>query len=293
MQSTQEGSVISPVAALARPDTPVWVQRPYKLDEIDVYWVPKDKWASGYNIYRSLNPMPFPQMEKRNTSLVTIPFFRDTILAEDMIKLPNYYYVVAEVMGDGSEIPLGKYPVSLQSFFWHNARRHPTISLPRIYEEMIGRKYFMLRNNAEVVTFLIRKIAGVRCECYNEAYESSPICFRCYGTSYVGGYDPLRDAYLRIEPTQLRYQASAYGVAFKITPTAWLADWPVLRNGDVAVRANGERFTIGQLQILIHQGVLTEQTMELSFIDPSHPIYNYEVGNVPVTELPPATECPY
>lgn len=272
-------------------DGKVWVQRPHRLDEIDVYWTPTDSYPSGYNVYRSQNPAgPLNQMTKLNTTLLTIPFYRDQTV--DAERLPFYYYVVAEVMGSGDETPLND-PVSLQSFYWHNARREQTITMPRIYAEFIDRKYFMLRNNAEVVDLLLRKVAGERCPSYNPEYEQSIPCPLCYGTGWIGGYDIVRDVMVRIVPSTQNYLMTPYGLAMKIQPQAWLADWPLLRNGDTIVRADATRYVIENLALTMHQGVITEQSFQLAYVDPSFPVYDVEVGDVPVGEQPEPAVCPY
>lgn len=291
MISAPSGSISAQTRQLFPTDGRVWVQRPHRLDEIDVYWTPNDVYAQGYNIYRTMNPAsPLNLMDKLNSALVTIPFYRDQTV--DALRLPFYYYVVGEVRGSGDETPLGD-PVGLQSFFWKSSRSHMTINMPRIYEEFIDRKYYMLDNNGETVDILLRKVSGERCPSWNEDYEQTIPCPLCFGTGWIGGYEVVRDVRLRILPSAQNYVATPYGMALKTVPQGWLAEWPLLRNGDVVVRADATRFTVSNLALTMHQGVLTEQTFELAFIDPSFPVYGLEVGDVPVPDQPDPATCPY
>lgn len=279
MSILPQGSIQVPAASFPV-EQGLWLQKPYILTEIDIYWVPRDSFPSGYNVYRGLAPLDATRMTLLNSVPVTIPFYRDVTI--ETRNITEYWYSVTEVMGDGSEISLGP-PVSMQSFFKKVARRHDTISLPRIFQEYVRRKYIILDNDAETVALLIRKTAGTKCACYNDKYEQAdpcnPNCQVCYGTPYAGGYEVIRDILFRILPTQQNVRATPWGVAVETAPPAWIADWPLLRNGDIVARADGARYTIGNLSLQIHQGILTEQTMDLAFIDPTHPIYQLDVTN--------------
>lgn len=272
-------------------DGVVWVQRPFRLDEIDVYWIPSAHGVVGYNIYRSTNPAaPVTELTKLNTAPVTIPLYRDTTV--DPERFPFYYYTVMEIQGTGDEVAIDS-PASLQSMYWNSARREDVVSIPRVLNEFIYRKYLLLRNTGEVVDLLIRKVSGQRCPSYNPEYEQSIPCPLCFDTGWIGGYDRVRDVQLRILPSSQQYLQTPYGRAIKTQPTGWLAEWPLLRNGDVVVRADNTRYTVMNLSLLITQGILTEQDFDLAFIDPSNAVYQLEVGDVPVPPVPAPATCPY
>jgi len=270
-------------------DTRIWLQKPLVLTEVDVHWIPQNRMALGYNIRRSLVFRSLPEMTLLNAVPVTIPFYRDQTI--EMRNLTEYWYAVTEVMGDGTENSLGD-PVSMQSFFTHSARRHETISIPRILQEYVRRKLLILDNDAERVMILIRKTAGPKCGCYSETYEQGRVCPRCFGIGYEGGYEILRDILLRILPLNQNVKLSSWGLAVQSAPPAWLADWPLLRNGDVVIRADGLRWTIRDLALIITQGILTEQTMQLDLVDPSHPVYTVPVQGV-IEALPEAVTPPF
>lgn len=251
----------------------VWLQKPSRLNEIIVHWSPRDKFPSGYNVYRSLSPATIPGME-RIATMVEVPLFRDTTI--EVRNLADYWYVVTEVMGDGTETPLSD-PVNIISFFWKNDIRRPTISMPRIYLEYVSRKYIILENDGERVDYLIRKIAGQRCSCFNPNYEQSSqaTCLECFGVGYVGGYERIPDVLMRILPHTENRKITPWGISVETNPPGWLADWPVFRNGDVVVRREGSRYTVGNLSVLMHSGILTEQNMDLQLIDFNHPVYRF------------------
>jgi hypothetical protein len=262
------------------------VLRPYRLDQIDIYWVPRDQYPEGYNVYRSTNPAaPITELTKLNASPVEVPFYQDKTVDAD--RFPFYYYTVTEILGTGDEVPL-EVPVSLQSQFWHSARPSDIIDMPRIFGEWVRRKYIILDKTAEVVTLLVRKVSGERCSSYNDKYEQSVPCDLCFDTGWVGGFDVVRDVPMRILPTAQQYVKTPYGQAFKTQPQAWLAEWPLMRNGDVVVRQDNTRYAVMNLSMQLSQGVITEQGFELAFIEPSNAAYKLEIGHGPVPTAPDA-----
>lgn len=159
-----------------------------------------------------------------------------------------------------------------------HGRRRKNISMPRIFREFKRRKYIIFHNNSEDIVILLRKRAGVRCACYSCDYESAGAgCDTCFGTGFEGGYCILRAVELRFLSVQELLSLQPAGLQFKSNPRGWLVDFPVLSNGDVVVRSNNYRYEIQKLDIITHQGVLTEQNFDLIALDTTSPIYDFTI----------------
>lgn len=259
----------------------VWVESPLRHDELDVYWHPRqhpdNRYPVGFNVYRLKTPqMRFtsPGAVKLNTTLVTIPLFRD--LAAPTRRRDHVYYVVTEEFDDGTELSLSD-PVTIGLGFNPPGRRRKNISMPRIYQEFRRRKYLILENTAEMVDLLIRKKSGTRCPCFNCEYEASEStrCADCFGVGFQGGFELLRDVLCRVMNINEVLSLQPQGIVFKTNPRGWLVDFPLLRNGDVVVRRNGDRVEVNAVDYMYHQGILTHQDFDLIDLPTNSVIYDF------------------
>lgn len=251
-------------------------------DVLVVYWSPKpfvqNSYPSGWNVYRGTNPAmtpASPDVTKLNSAPITTPMWIDET-AETRVS-DQIYYVVTELRGDGSETPIDR-PVTLNQ--WFGGEDREMLSPIRIYREMRRRKGLLLGRTAEITDLLIRKRAGSRCgACFLAQYESvlKSDCGTCFGTGWERGYELLRSVRCRVSTIQETLKLQPAGFVFDSRPRGWLVDFPILRNGDVVVRRNGERYEVDQTEPVIHQGVLTEQNFALTALPQLHPIFSYVI----------------
>lgn len=261
----------------------VWVENPYSRSEYIVYWHPRqhpaDRYPVGYNVYHMCTArMDFtaPHAIKLNAVLVTIPLYRDT--TADLTKAEQRYYAVTEVFQDGSEVPLSN-PVTINTGFNPPGRRYTMLSPPRIYKEFKRRKHIILQQTGEQVDLLIKKRSGARCSCFNCAYGAveDPNCLGCFGSSFEGGYCLLPDVRARIMNLQEVLSLQPAGLVLKTNPRGWLVDFPLLRNGDVMARRNGERLEVNNIDYMYHQGILTHQDYDLINKPATDPVYSFPI----------------
>ena len=156
-----------------------------------------------------------------------------------------------------------------------------------IWENAISKNHFMLDQAGEEVNFFIQKSAGERCDNHDivdrnlwddSVYRS---CEVCYGSGFIGGYiGPFK---ARIAPfdTSTTYNRSNKGSKRTKTQATWTINKPVLRQGDVLLRQNGERYIIGPVQRKEPNGVLVQQNFELHIIQPTDLIYKITVPGTP------------
>jgi hypothetical protein len=268
------------VVSAGKLKTPVWIEAPLNREELDIYWnvLPwsNNSYPLGWNVYRSVGPRwQGPDVVKLNTTAVTIPMYQDTTV--DNRYKQQYYYTVTAIYADGSEYPVAS-PRTLEAYLG-TQRRKKVISMPRVFEEFKRRAYIILDNGAEVLDILVRKRAGTRCDCYSGEYESvgNAVNCTCYGTGFDRGYILLPDIQMRVLDVAEVLKVQPAGLEFSSNPKGWVVDFPVLRNGDIVIRKNGERYEVDRISFRMHQGVLTEQNFDLVSLPEKHPVYQYVV----------------
>jgi hypothetical protein len=156
-----------------------------------------------------------------------------------------------------------------------------------IWKNAMSKNEFMLDQAGEEAVFFIQKSAGPICDSHDTVdrnlWDDSihRSCKVCYGTGFIGGYvGPFK---ARIAPfdTQSSYVKSSKGSKRTKTQATWVTSRPVLRQGDILVRQNGERYIIGPVQRKEPNGVLVQQNFELHIVQPTDIIYKVTVPGVP------------
>lgn len=251
----------------------VRVENPLLKNKLSVFWEPGSNYPLGFNVYRALSPNS-EHATKLNTDPITIPQYLDETVEDD--KKAFYYYWVTAIFASDEEVVGG--PVTLQGDL-RKAKTFTTLSPRKFYMESIRRKHIILNRTAQPVHIMVQKVAGTRCTCFDDEMTQSEYgCSLCYGVGWTGGYELLRDIPLRIQSFEQRVEATTLGLVFKDLQPAWLANWPLIRNDDVIVTDENFRYRAQDVSWIDHQGVLTEQTLNLEFIDSCDVLYEFVVA---------------
>lgn len=221
----------------------------------------------GYNVYRAESPSDDPNdWYKINDKLIQVNYYQDRgtsgpggkPIANDKA---NWYYKIIPVSQSGNEFELSNsvsqtFDIPLSGIMQYAA---PTIRM---------RTHMMLNpagiSAAETCHFLVRKWAGEYCSCMNirtRTIDSN--CNLCKGTGYKGGYELVENIYCRVRPTSKQLLGASEGMYVNESPTALIATYPRLTDGDVIVRRHNKRFRVRNVTAQETQGYLTAQTFEL------------------------------
>lgn len=261
----------------------VRVEFPLAKNTLSVHWTTApftvNNYPVGFNVYRATDPdatAGSAGSTKLNATPIGMTFYRDTTV--DLSLRQVYWYTVTEVSASGAERALDE-PAAMQVDIG-NGPASNIASMPRILREMKRHKEVVLKRDGELVVLLMRKRAGVLCECYSCEYENTanPECDSCYGTAFEGGYEILPDVRLRFLTLSEVLQRVPQGLQMRSNPRGWLIDYPILTNGDVAARRNGYRFEVDKLDLRSTQGVLTEQDFDMVSLETSHPVYKVPIA---------------
>jgi len=139
------------------------------------------------------------------------------------------------------------------------------------------RNLWILKNTGQLYDLYTRKYDGEHCErCYDEIRGRSGTndCPVCYGTGFVGGYDPAFQIYLRLKPAENSLGISNQQFVYEDSPGAWTILNTKLMNRDILIGPTGKIYHV--LSSMINQagGYLFHQELRLKAIDMRDPLYS-------------------
>lgn len=183
---------------------------------------------------------------------------------------PNiiYWYKVSSLYQDNGQWVEGPLSESVQyqrnspNLFWFN----------KINE----RNMWMLKNDGMYFDFYSRKYEGKHCRCYDETRgrASQGDCPICYGTGFVGGYEPQCQLLVRLVNVEESLNISREFYQWNSSPSAWTITSLPIHNRDLLISPDGKFYHI--LSVVVHQanGFLFHHDLRLKYIEPQDPIYS-------------------
>lgn len=201
-------------------------------------------------------------------------------------------YAVNWTLPDGTVTP--KTPVAAQVYFPALAdpeRRHTQVGQVTI--EHIRRIFLVCRQMGERVILFKRKISGTTCECYSmKRGDGLRDCPKCYGTSFVGGYDVYPRILMRPLVQQTKLQAGEFGILMDATPRAWMPIVPEITDRDMVLRQFPDgRYWAYEMHNLTRKidgpsAIPVIQEFSLKLLEPHEPVYRVISELVPTALLP-------
>lgn len=188
----------------------------------------------------------------------------------------NWYYQISSFDKNGKETLFS--PIETLS---------PDLIYPYIgiYKEIVRRNNLMLdRINGESVDIYIKRNSGERCPtCFNQITRDidtpSVLCPTCFNTSYVGGFDKLSDVRIKIRNQADRIVETPWGIRKESVEgkQGWLANYPIVHNGDFIWTKRGEIYMIDDVKHKIQQNFLTFQIFSVKFLETGNPYYSIDI----------------
>lgn len=137
-----------------------------------------------------------------------------------------------------------------------------------IWKEAMRRNRWILDQGGERVKIFIRKSMGERCSDYEESHgQSKDDCLVCFGTSYVGGYSGPYDVTIAPPEAEKAIELLDMGLRINYEYESWMMAFPMIRERDVVVRQNNERYVIGPVNYQGSRGATYQQHFRMSYID--------------------------
>jgi len=230
---------------------------------VDLAWM-HVRSIQGYNIYRAENQTEDPNdWYKINTQTIHVNYYQDRgILGEAVANgKVSWFYKVVPVLLSGEEYALSKSQSAtfdtplygMQAFVAPTIRSRTNIQLdPTRFSA------------AEVVHFLVRKWAGVYCQCIDvRTRKLDANCAKCFGVGYTGGYQLIENVYCRIRSNPKKLIGSSGGITVAEQTTGIISTYPRLTDADILIRQHNERFRLRDVKQRKIQDYITAQSFSL------------------------------
>jgi hypothetical protein len=232
-------------------------------------WLPRENYLEGSN------PTRMSRLDPTKITSVSMVYKR-LVNSVNLFLATQTFYTVVPVDSVGNELhPVGALGSEVRSIM-------DVDSMDYMQREMVRRNAWIFEQVGEPSWLLIRKTKGEVCGCVNpETGEAKTACPACFEIGIVGGYYGPLDI-LFIDPDQgLLRTTEEGGVKVERTSRSYLGPSPIVKNGDIIVRKNGERLVIGNLTYKSPRGVLLQQEFDCILLPPGSTKYL-----IPLQEYP-------
>ena len=192
----------------------------------------------------------------------------------------NVYYKVTTVAKDLSTNAIIETPL-------HEIEAKSLMDMEKVdytWKEGIRRNQWLRDQGGERVKVFLRKWSGIKCSCTSEEFGRSKRtgigtqqCLNCYGTGYVGGYEGPYDVSIEPPNTEKTVQLGEAGLKIQYNWTTWMGPEPLVKDRDVIVRANNERFVISNVNPVGSRGAIYQQHFSLDQLLTKDPIYSLPI----------------
>jgi hypothetical protein len=161
--------------------------------------------------------------------------------------------------------------------------------------EMVRRNQWLFEQVGEPAYLMFRRRAGQTCGCTStETGSPRTRCEVCFETGIVGGYYGPYD-FLLIDPdTAAQRTLDEGGVKVERASRSYLGPTPIVQDGDLVVRRNGERMVISNVTYKTPRGVLLQQDFDLQLLTGGDTRYLIPIASpaTPVLYNPVVTKDP-
>jgi hypothetical protein len=134
--------------------------------------------------------------------------------------------------------------------------------------EMVRRNAWLFEQVGEPAYIMFRKTRGVSCGCKGTGLgQPRTGCPSCFEIGFVGGYYGPYDI-LFIDPDQAATRELDEG-GVKVTRAArsYLTNTPIVQDGDLIIRRNGERLVISEVVYKSPRGVILQQDFNVTLLN--------------------------
>jgi hypothetical protein len=151
-----------------------------------------------------------------------------------------------------------------------------------IWRESVRRNAWIFEQVGEPAYLMFRKSRGTRCLCAEQGVNQPRTgCQSCYETGWVGGYYGPYD-FLFIDPdTAMTVTVEEGGRKSTRTSRSFLGRTPLIQNGDMIVRRNGERLVIANAVYKQPGGTLVQQEFDVELLQRGDTRYLIPLTNNP------------
>ena len=187
--------------------------------------------------------------------------------------LNRVYYTVVPVGADGRDC----HPPGAKGSVVKNTQEVDQIDW--VYEEMVRRNQYLFETTGEPAYLMFRKWRGTPCGCLTGTQQPKTGCKSCFETGFVGGYIGPYD-FLFVPPdSALVRELDEGGIKTTRDSRSYLTRTPIVQNGDLVIRRNGDRMVVNNVVYKMPRGIILQQDFTVSLLPPGDTRYLIPVVN--------------
>lgn len=142
-----------------------------------------------------------------------------------------------------------------------------------VFEEMVRRNQYLFGTTGEAAFCMFRMWRGEKCGCTFGSEQPKTGCPVCYETGYVGGYIGPYD-FLFVPPdSAITRELNEGGIKTTRTSRSYLTRTPILQNGDLILRANGDIMVVSDVVYKMPRGIILQQDFTVQLLPPGDTRY--------------------
>ena len=219
--------------------------------------------ADGYNVYKGTGPHGIFYL--MNDTPLSTNRFEDREVSRNP-NIQNWYKVSAVYKAEDG------YRESELS----DAVCYQVHNTDKWFNKINERNFWILQNMGVLCDLYTRKYDGERCpDCYDpvRGRAGNSTCTTCFGTGYVGGYNPQYQLYVRFRPQQTALEIGSQMFTLNNQPIAWTISDTKIANRDIIINPEGKIFQVLNSTVSHAAGYLFHQEFTLKEFEPEDPIY--------------------
>jgi len=217
-----------------------------------------------YNVYRALaQGGTFVQV---NTTPITVNRFEDHDIsvnpAVDTWYTVTAVYNMAGVPVEGAMSRPAHYKVT---------------TTDKWFTKINERNMWILRNTGQLFDLYTRRYDGEKCPLCTDDVRlraGTYSCPVCYGTGFVGGYEPAYALYVRLKPVETYLGVSSQMFVNENSPGAWTITDTIIANRDLLIAPQGTIYQVLGVHVNQAAGFLFHTELRLKALDPMDQLYS-------------------
>lgn len=139
------------------------------------------------------------------------------------------------------------------------------------------RNMWILRNTGQLFDLYTRRYTGERCPLCTDDMRmraGTYSCPVCYGTGFVGGYEPAYSLYVRLKPVETALGVSSQMLVNDNSPGAWTITDTIIANRDLLIAPTGVIYQVLAVHVNQAAGFLFHTELRLRALDHTDQLYS-------------------
>jgi hypothetical protein len=254
--------------------------RPARVSALDQeIWVKVDATLQSQGATEDLPPAVLPNAVQTYTapvgttgpltaSSVQVAYYKLENFVDIFSTLVRTFYTVVPLGVDGRELHTPGDPAS------EYVDSYQVDKMDYMQSEMVRRNGWLFEQVGEPAWLMFRRTRGKICGCARTGTgQPRTACPACYETGIVGGYfGPVAFLYIDPDSAAVR-ELNEGGVKVERESRSYIGPTPIVQDGDLIIRRNGERLVINGVTYKMPRGVILQQEFNSHLLPPGDTRY--------------------